>query len=309
MGKKMLKAYENNGFLLSPEAEPVRRVADSLYPQYLRNAIRHGTAIQPVPLSVLDAEFMKSADGRWVRIIAESIYAELQLKKEKVYHTVVFFGSARLISREQAQEVLSKKEQSPEMIQSAKKSLAMARYYDEALELSRRITLWSLENGSQESPQPFVVCTGGGPAIMEAGNRGASEAGGKTVGLNISLPFEQEPNPYISSDLNFEFHYFFTRKYHFSYRAKALVVFPGGYGSMDELFEMLTLVQNHKIVKKLKIILYGPDFWKKAIDFEYLFDCGVISRDDLELFEYSDNVDEAFQILTDHLKQYLRHSH
>jgi uncharacterized protein (TIGR00730 family) len=307
MKQSIRKAYTNTEFLLSPEADPVRKVADSLYPQYLRNRIRHGHKVMPAALTVLDEEFILSPDARWVRIIAESIYAELKQKKEKVYHTVVFFGSARLISKEQAEAVIRKKGVTPEEIALAEKSLKMSRYYDEARELSRRMTVWSLENGNANSPQPFVVCTGGGPAIMEAGNRGAMDAGGKTIGLNISLPFEQEHNPYVSPELNFEFHYFFTRKYHFSYRAKALVVFPGGYGSMDELFEMLTLVQNQKIMKKMKIILYGPDFWKKAINFDYLHECGVISQSDLKLFEFCDNVEEAFALLSGHLKQYLHH--
>lgn len=307
MKKTLIKAYHNTDFLLSPEAEPIRHVADSLYPQYIRNSIRQGLTVQPVALSVLDEEFMKSPDGRWVRILAESIFAEQRHKKEKVYHTVVFFGSARLVSSEDAQKVIADKGSTTEQKLMAEKSLKMSRYYDDARALSKRITEWSLENGTKESPQPFVICTGGGPAIMEAGNRGAMDANGKNIGLNISLPFEQHANPYITPELNFEFHYFFTRKYHFAYRAKALVVFPGGYGSMDELFEMLTLVQNQKIIKKLKIILFGSEFWKKTINFEYLFECGVISKSDLDLFEYSDNVDEAFGKLTEHLKQYLRH--
>jgi len=299
------KAYQNSNFLLSPEAEPVRRVADSLYPEYLRHLIQAGSEVKPLPVTVLDKDFMASQEGRWARIIAESIYTELELKKENLYHTVVFFGSSRIISSDEASKILEKKGLTAGQRETAENSLKMSRFYDEAQELSRRITLWSLEKGRPDAPQPFVVCTGGGPSIMEAGNRGAAEAGGKSIGLNISLPFEQTPNVYISPELNFEFHYFFTRKFHFSYRAKALVVFPGGFGSMDELFEMLTLVQNQKIMKKLKIILYGPDFWKKVINFDFLYECGVISKSDLDLFEYCDNVDDAMKSLKGHLELYL----
>ena len=288
MNRLLKKAYENKDFLLSPEAEPVRRVADSLYSQYLRNSIRKGHLIHSISPSILDEEFIKSPDGRWVRIIAETLYAEHQLKVAKVYNTIVFFGSARINETAENGETPHK----------------LGRFYDEARELSARLTEWSLSIGTPESPQPFVICTGGGPSIMEAGNRGADDSGGKSIGLNISLPFEQVPNSYITPELNFEFHYFFTRKYHFAYRAKALVVFPGGFGSMDELFEMLTLVQNQKIIKKMKIILYGIEFWKKAINFKYLVDCGVISTDDLNLFSCSDSVEDSFNLLTGHLFQH-----
>ena len=185
---------------------------------------------------------------------------------------MVFFGSARLM------------EMGP-----------LGRYYDEARELARRLTEWS--EGLKDSTRRFVVCSGGGPGIMEAANRGASDAGGKTVGLNIGLPFEQRPNPFVTPALNFEFHYFFMRKFWFAYLAKALVVFPGGFGTLDELTEILTLVQTQKLMKRMVIILYGTTFWKEIINFEALVRHGMIAPEDMNLFEFADDVGTAFEIL------------
>jgi len=221
-------------------------------------------------------EFLDSPDARALRILSEYLEPYSHFRREKVRDTVVFFGSARL------------KEDGP-----------LGRYYEEARTLARLVTEWS--EGIRNSSRRFVVCTGGGPGIMEAANRGAREAGGKSVGLNIGLPFEQFPNPYISPELCFEFHYFFMRKFWFAYLAKALVVFPGGFGTLDELMEMLTLTQTQKLAKKIIIVLYGTSYWKEVVNFEALARQGMISPEDLELFEYADDPDTAFSILRDGL--------
>jgi uncharacterized protein (TIGR00730 family) len=192
---------------------------------------------------------------------------------------VVFFGSARLMEMGR-----------------------LGRYYNDARELSRRLTGWS--NGLENSGRRFVVCSGGGPGIMEAANRGARDAGGKTVGLNIGLPFEQRPNPFITPGLNFEFHYFFMRKFWFAYLAKALVVFPGGFGTLDELTEILTLIQTQKLIKKMVVILYGTSFWKEVINFDALVRHEMIAEEDLNLFQFADTVDDAFGLLKDGLTKF-----
>lgn len=281
-------------FLLSPKAESIRKVAESLYPNYLRKLIKRGDHINPYSIPVLDEAFMTSAEGRWARILAETLYAEYTMRDKTVEHTVVFFGSARI--------------QPPKNGKATKHENDLSRYYEECRELAEKITTWSLEHGDVNNPQPFVITTGGGPAIMEAGNRGAHDAGGKTIGLNITLPMEQEPNPYISPEFNFDFHYFFTRKFHFSYRAKALLAFPGGFGTFDELFEILTLIQTKKITKPCLIVLYGKKFWEKVVNFQYLVDCGVISPEDLDLFHITDAVDDALDITTKHLSKFLKHA-
>lgn len=279
-------------FLLSPEAEPIRQVANSLYPLYLRNKIKSGKDIVPYALPVLDQEFMTSPQGRWARILAETTYADYVMKREKVVHTIVFFGSARLPMSDEKK--------------AGQKKNPLARFYPECRELARRLTEWSIDQGNDKTPQPFVITTGGGPSIMEAGNRGAIDAGGKTIGLNITLPFEQKPNPYISDEFNFDFHYFFTRKFHFSYRAKLLIAFPGGFGTFDELFEILTLIQTKKITKPCDIILYGKDFWNRVIDFDYLVDCGTISAEDLDLFHVIDSVEDAYEHTVKHMSRFLK---
>ncbi len=223
--------------------------------------------------------FLDSAAARSVRILSEYLEPLDHFRREKIRDTIVFFGSARIT------------EDGP-----------LARYYREARELARRLTEWS--DGFTNSTCRFVVCSGGGPGIMEAANRGASDANGKTIGLNIGLPFEQLPNPYITPELSFEFHYFFMRKFWFAYLAKAMVVFPGGYGSIDELMEILTLVQTKKLKKKIIIVLYGSQFWKEVINFDALVRYGTISPDDLELFEFVDDVDTAFRVLQEGLMKY-----
>jgi uncharacterized protein (TIGR00730 family) len=232
-----------------------------------------------LPLAYRNPEFVDGPDGRSMRILSEYLYPLAHFRRARVHDTVVFFGSARLM------------EMGP-----------LGRYYNEARELARRLTIWS--DGLPDPSRRFVVCSGGGPGIMEAANRGACDAGGKTVGLNIGLPFEQRPNPFVTPELNFEFHYFFMRKFWFAYLAKALVVFPGGFGTLDELTEILTLVQTQKLMKRMVVILYGTTFWKEVINFDALVRHGMISADDLNLFQFADDVDTAFKELEAGLTRY-----
>jgi uncharacterized protein (TIGR00730 family) len=290
MKKKQIKKIEvSEEFLLSADAEPVRRVAESLYPSYLLKLAKRKLKIKPNPVPVLDYEFMVSKEGRWARILAETTYAEQVMSDDNVDHTVVIFGSARIAEKPNRK----------------KGAVDLSRYYTECRELAKKITEWSMSKATKESKQPFVITTGGGPAIMEAGNRGAHDVDGKTVGLNISLPMEQSSNPYITPEYNFDFHYFFTRKFHFSYRAKAMIAFPGGFGTFDELFEILTLIQTKKISKPCIIVLYGKEFWNRVVDFDYLVATGVISKSDLKLFHICDDVDNAFTLIEKHLKKFL----
>jgi uncharacterized protein (TIGR00730 family) len=220
--------------------------------------------------------FLDSPAARSLRILSEYLEPLDHFRREQIRDTIVFFGSARITE-----------------------DGLMGNYYRDARELARRLTAWS--DSVTNTTSRFVVCSGGGPGIMEAANRGAADASGKTVGLNIGLPFEQLPNPYITPELSFEFHYFFMRKFWFAYLAKAMVVFPGGYGSLDELMEILTLVQTKKLNKKIIIVLYGSKFWKEVINFEALVRHGTISSDDLNLFEFADDVDTAQRILQEGL--------
>src|SRR6478735_4290394 len=211
-------------------------------------------------LAYQNQEFLDTPDARPLRIISEYLYPLSHFRKEKVSDTIVFFGSARTFE-----------------------ASASGRYYTEARQLAHRLTEWSV---NLEERNRFVVCTGGGPGIMEAANRGAAEAGGKTIGLNISLPREQHPNPYITPELSFEFRYFFMRKFWFAYLAKALVVFPGGFGTLDEMFELLTLAQTQKLSKQLGVVLYGSKYWKEVINFDALVKHDMIAPEDLDLFQY-----------------------
>jgi uncharacterized protein (TIGR00730 family) len=264
------------------------------------------------PLAYENPKFLNSADGRILRIMAEYQEPLARFRRERIQDTVVFFGSARFHSRSDADtalQLLAKPggaEPAPpeeqEKLRVAKTGVEMARYYEEARELARLLTEWSLN--IQAKRHRFVVTTGGGPGIMEAANRGAIEAGGKTVGLNIKLPFEQMPNPYITPELNFEFHYFFMRKLWFAYLAKALVVFPGGFGTFDELFEILTLAQTEKLAKKMIVLLYGGDYWNKIINFQALVDSCVISPDDVNLFEIVNTPQEGFECLKRNLTEH-----
>src|SRR5437660_602575 len=216
-------------------------------------------------------EFLDSPAARSLRILSEYLEPFDHFRREKIRDTIVFFGSARIA------------EDGP-----------LGNYYRDARELARRMTAWS--DSFTNTERRFVVCSGGGPGIMEAANRGAADVNGKTIGLNIGLPFEQFPNHYITPELNFEFHYFFMRKFWFAYLAKAMVIFPGGYGSMDELMEVLTLTQTRKLNKKSIIVLYGSQFWKEVINFDALVRFGTISPEDVNLFEFADDVDTALRI-------------
>ncbi len=282
------------------------------------------------PLSYENPAFVNGPDGRSLRILAEYWEPLSRFRKERIQDTVVFFGSARFASLDSAQKKLAllekpgsatpappeeqptgKVETDIEEIESisgvdsggelrlnmkrARAAVEMARYYEEARQLAYLLTKWSESIPSKR--HRFVVTSGGGPGIMEAANRGAYEAGGKTIGLNIRLPFEQMPNPYITPALNFEFHYFFMRKYWFAYLAKALVVFPGGFGTLDELFELLTLAQTGKLAKKMTVIVYGREYWNRVINFQALDDWGAIAHKDMDLFHFADTPEEGFEIL------------
>ncbi len=247
-------------------------------------------------LAFLNHEFLSSRPARTLRILAEYMEPEQRFKEYDVRDTVVFFGSARILSREAAEKVLQAAQASGNDVESAELKLKMSRYYEDTRELAKRMTLWS--KNLHAPGRRFVVCSGGGPGIMEAANRGASEARGINVGLNIQLPFEQKPNPYITHALNFDFHYFFMRKFWFAYLAKAMVCMPGGFGTLDELMEILTLAQTLKVKKKLPIVLFGSEFWRDVIDLNALVKYGTIAREDLDRLFRTDSVDEAFAFLT-----------
>ena len=241
-------------------------------------------------------EFIHSSDGRLIRVMSEMIEPKHRFTKYNIKDSIAFFGSARTKSREDSEKNLAEAKASgdSEAIADAETWLEMSRYYEEARELSRMLTEWS-----QSKKFHHFISSGGGPGIMEAANRGASEVpGGHSIGLNISLPFEQSCNPYITPELNFEFNYFFVRKFWFTYTAKAIVAFPGGLGTLDELCEILTLIQTEKILKKMPIIIYGKQYWKEVINFEALMKYNMICPKDLELFKFCDSPQEAFDYLT-----------
>lgn len=269
--------------------------------------------IQKTVKAYHDEEFLASSDARTIRLLSEYLEPKARFKKHKIMDTIVFFGSARLKSRKEANAELTKfKNANPKTITNFAKELRraqqhveMSKYYEDAVELSRKLTEWSMN--LETKANRFIICTGGGPGIMEAANRGAKKAGGYSVGLNISIPFEQYVNPYVTKELSFEFHYFFMRKFWFSYLSKALVVFPGGFGTFDELFEILTLVQTEKIRKKLGIVIYDEKYWKSVVNFEALIEQGVINEADLKLFHFCNDVDTAFNVIREHLeKNFLR---
>jgi uncharacterized protein (TIGR00730 family) len=250
----------------------------------------------------LNESFLRSSDARPLRILAEYLEPRSRFDRYKIDDTIVFMGSARLASREQAEAEVRAAERGEGNLERALERLAMSRYYEEARELARRLTEWSKQMEDEE--RRFVVCTGGGPGIMEAANRGASEARGLNVGLTISIPLEEFDNRYVTRELSFHFHYFFMRKFWFAYLAKALLVFPGGFGTLDELFEILTLRQTRKMKKHLPIVLFGTTYWDEVVDFEALVRHGTIDRQDLQLFHRTDSVDEAYEIVTRELAQY-----
>jgi len=237
-------------------------------------------------------DFLNSKDARILRILSEYLYTKKQFEEEKIKNTIVIFGSARAPSPEEVSG-------NEESIKGRSKSLKLAEYYDATRILSKRLSEWSKKLNQVD--QKYVICSGGGPGIMQAANRGASEAETKSIALGISLPFENSPNPYVVPDLNFEFHYFFTRKFWFSYLAEAFVIMPGGFGTLDEFFEILTLIQTEKIRKDQPIVLFGKEYWSKLINFETLVDYGVIERKDLDLFFITSSVDEAYEHIISNL--------
>ena len=264
----------------------------------------------PQPPVYRDHAFMESLAARPVRILTEYIDPLVRMRREQVGDTIVIFGSARILRPEAAQErvkrlmrVRKKSPQHRAALRQARAVLEMSRYYDAARELSRRITEWSLSFG--DHPRRFVVCSGGGPGIMEAANRGAVDAGGKTIGLSIELPREQWPNRYISPELNFQFHYFFMRKLWFAQLAKALIIFPGGFGTMDELFEMLTLLQTGKLGHKILILIYGRAYWDRIVNWKEMVRAGAINQREHNLLQFADTVDDAFR----HIKRGLEKFH
>jgi uncharacterized protein (TIGR00730 family) len=261
---------------------------------------------QQQPLAYHDQAFLESADARPLRILAEYLDPLRRFREENIQDTVVFFGSARVDSRKVAERALlrlrsakARREGHAAALKRSRKAVQWSRYYEDARELAHRLTEWSLS--LLEERHRFVVCSGGGPGIMEAANRGAYEAGGKTIGLNIRLPFEQGPNRYLTKGLHFEFHYFFMRKFWFAYLAKALVVFPGGFGTLDEMFEILTLAQTKKLSKKLLVILYGSEYWDAVLDVKPLVEWGAIEERDLGLLCRVDTPEAAFEALKEHL--------
>jgi uncharacterized protein (TIGR00730 family) len=259
------------------------------------------------PLAYLDRDFLDSEEARPIRILAEYLEPLRRFRAQNIQDTVVFFGSARIHSREHAEAALAKLMQrltgtAPDTDQGiirGRRAVEWSRYYEDARELAKLLTTWSRELASPH--HRFVVTSGGGPGIMEAANRGAKEARGKTVGLNIKLPFEQGPNRYITEGLHFEFHYFFMRKFWFAYLAKALVIFPGGFGTLDEMFEILTLMQTEKLAKQIQIILYGSEYWNRILDLDPMVEWGAIAPHDLQLLQRADTPVAAFELLRAHL--------
>jgi uncharacterized protein (TIGR00730 family) len=282
-------------------------------------ARRSPEPLESAPLAYENQEFLNSADGRMLRIMAEYQEPMARFRRERIQDTVVFFGSARFRALDVANkelellentgsakrapsheqpatpEEVARGEATVQQLRLAEAAVEMAQYYEDARTLAGMVSRWAM--GLPGRRHRYVVTSGGGPGIMEAANRGAYEAGAKTIGLNIKLPFEQMPNPYITPDLNFEFHYFFMRKYWFAYLAKALVVFPGGFGTLDEMFELLTLAQTQKLAKKITVVIYGSSYWNSVINMDVLAEKGAIAMKDRELFQFADTPEEAFDLL------------
>ncbi|HEY3092852.1 MAG TPA: TIGR00730 family Rossman fold protein [Vicinamibacterales bacterium] len=263
------------------------------------------------PKAYLDHSFLKSEEARPIRLLAEYFEPQRRFKLQNIQDTVVFFGSARIHSREAAQQALDElvkrhavggSRDVDEILARGRRAVEWSRYYEDARQLARMLTEWS--RGLDTTHHRFVVTSGGGPGIMEAANRGAFDAGGKTIGLNISLPHEQGPNAYITDGLHFEFHYFFMRKFWFAYLAKALVIFPGGFGTLDEMFEILTLMQTEKLAKQIQILLYGSEYWDPILNMKPLVEWGAIADRDVDLLTRADTPETAFQLLKAHLTKY-----
>jgi uncharacterized protein (TIGR00730 family) len=263
------------------------------------------------PHAYLDKDFLDSDAARIIRILSEFVEPQDRFERAGVAHTIVVFGSARIRSPEVAERELREVEAevrgaSPvsddlvQRAQAARERQEMAQYYQAAEELSYRLTKWSQETLPPE--RQFTISTGGGPGIMEAANRGADRAGGRSIGLNIDLAHEQEPNAYITGELMFQFRYFMMRKFWFSYLARCMVAFPGGFGTFDEVFEILTLMQAERLVAPKPVVLFGTDFWKRVVDFDALVRFGTIGKNDLEHIQFLDTVDDAFAYVTKSLE-------
>ena len=248
-------------------------------------------------------EFLNSKEARSLRILSEYLEPKSRFDHHKVDDTIVFMGSARIPSHEQAEAALKKAQTSGGDLARAREDVAMSVYYERARELAFRLTQWS--KGLDSEDRRFVVCTGAGPGIMEAANRGAAEARGTNVGLRISIPIEESDNPYVTRELMFHFHYFFMRKFWFYYLAKAVLIFPGGFGTLDELFELLTLVQTKKMTKPMPIVLFGTRFWDEVINFDALVKYGTIGPHDLSLLRRTDSVDEAYEWIVQQLTEHM----
>jgi uncharacterized protein (TIGR00730 family) len=266
--------------------------------------------LKKVEKAYRNTDFINSSDARVIRILAELLEPKQRFQKNNIKDMIVFFGSARTMPPDEAKNYLKNIEEKiytsddsdkmhfQEELENAKNQVFMSGYYQDAVQLAKRFTLWSK---SLNPNSRFIVCSGGGLGIMEASNRGANEAGGKSIGLNISIPMEQFFNQYITPELNFEFHYFFMRKFWFVYLTKGFVIFPGGFGTLDELFEVLTLLQTKKLKKQIPLVLYGSEYWKQVVNFDTLVKYGTISKCDLNLFKICDTVEEAFTYLTEEI--------
>lgn len=266
--------------------------------------------LKKVEKAYRNKDFINSSDARVIRILAELLEPKQRFQKNNIKDMIVFFGSARTMPPDEAKNYLKNIEEKiytsddsdkmhfQEELENAKNQVFMSGYYQDAVQLAKRFTLWSK---SLNPNSRFIVCSGGGLGIMEAANRGANEAGGKSIGLNISIPMEQFFNQYITPELNFEFHYFFMRKFWFVYLTKGFVIFPGGFGTLDELFEVLTLLQTKKLKKQIPLVLYGSEYWKQVVNFDTLVKYGTISKCDLNLFKICDTVEEAFTYLTEEI--------
>ncbi|HUZ45224.1 MAG TPA: TIGR00730 family Rossman fold protein [Terriglobia bacterium] len=273
---------------------------------------KHRPSSGKIEVAYRNERFMESADARTLRIAAEYLEPQVQLRRAGVQNTVVFFGSARVLPRDEARRrlrlLLAAKKSggaSPaqQALRDARMAVQMSQYYEDARELARLITEWSL--GLKNGSHFLVVCSGGGPGIMEAANRGAMEAGGVTIGFNIKLPMEQSPNPYITPELNFMFRYFFMRKLWFAQPSRAVIVFPGGFGTMDEMWEFLTLIQTHKMGHRCTLLLYGSKYWKKVMNFDWLAEAGTVSREEMNLIRFVNTPQEAFGVVKEKLTRLL----
>ena len=267
------------------------------------------------PKAYNDLEFLNSPDARVIRMLSEFLGPQRRFRRQKIRDTVVFFGSARIRSHAETsreyREIKRKVEKNHrpdrallDALRTAEVRQEMSKYYEDTVTIARLLTRWAK---SLPDERRFVVCSGGGPGIMEAANKGAHLERGQSIGLNISLPFEQFANRYISKGLSFEFHYFFMRKFWFAYLSKALVIMPGGFGTIDELMEILTLLQTEKVKKKVAVVIYGSEYWKKVFDLDHMVQQGMINKKDLSLLHFFDEPHAAFAFLRDFLtKTYLR---